>query len=247
VTEPEVVVVEVVIAAAAADVWRALRDPGELPRWFGWQHDGLADEIDAIFVSGARASQDDLVIEPEGGDRIRLEDRGETTVVRVTRAAPAEGETWEPIHAEIDAGWLTFLQQLRLALERHRGQDRRTLRLTGRPRPGDAAPTARALGLHDAMAQGPGERYEAVTAVGEPLSGEVWFGTDALTALTVDAYGDGLLVLADESGQTSPPYGRATALLTAYGLDDAAFAALRDRWTGWWEARFDEPGVEPRA
>jgi hypothetical protein len=244
VTESEVVVVEVVIAAPAAEVWRALRDPGEVRRWFGWQYDGLAEEIDAIFVSKAKASEDDLMIEPEGGDRIRLEDRGRATVVRVTRPAPAAGETWDAIYGEIDAGWLTFVQQLRLALERHRGQDRRTLRLTGRPRAGDTAPTARALGLQDAAARGAGERYEAVTAVGERLSGEVWFTSDALTGLTVDAYGDGLLVLADESGQTSPPHGRATALLTAYGLDDAAFAALRDRWTGWWEARFDEPGVE---
>jgi hypothetical protein len=195
-------------------------------------------------VSGASASEPDLLIEPEGGDRIRLEDRGRTTVVRVTRAAPAAGQTWDATYDEIDAGWLTFVQQLRLALERHPGEPRRTLRLAGRRREGDAAPVARALGLEGAAALGAGERYDAVTAVGEPLSGELWFSTDALTGLTVDAYGDGLLVVGDESAQTSPPHGRATALLTVYRLDDAAFAALRDRWTGWWEARFDEPSAE---
>jgi hypothetical protein len=243
-TTSEVVVVEVVVAAPAAEVWRALREPDQLRRWFGWEYDGLVEEIDGIFVSGAKASEDDLLIELDGGDRIWLEDRGEATVVRVTRAAPAEGETRDATDGEIDAGWLTFVHQMRLALERHRGQDRRTLRLTGRRRAGDAAPTARALGLQDAAANGAGERYQAVTAVGEPLSGEVWFTTDALTGLTVEAYGDGLLVLAEESGQSSPPRRRATATLTVYAFDDAAFAALCDRWTGWWKARFDEPGVE---
>jgi hypothetical protein len=243
-TESEVVVVEVAVAAPAAVVWRALRDPAQLRRWFGWEYDGLAEEIDMIFVSGATASEADLVIEPQGGDRIRLEHRGETTVLRVTRAAQAQGETWDASYDEIDTGWLTFLQQLRLALERHPGQPRRTLRLAGRRREGDAAPLARALGLEQAAVLGAAERYDVVTAVGEPLSGEVWFTTDALTGLTVEAYGDGLLVLADEPAQGSPPHGRATALLTTYGLDDAAFAALRERWTGWWEARFDEPSAQ---
>ena len=59
------------------------------------------------------------------GGVIALEDRGETTVVRVTRAAPAGG--WEGVYDEVNEGWLTFFQQLRFYLERHPGQDRRTL------------------------------------------------------------------------------------------------------------------------
>ena len=146
---------------------------------------------------------------------------------------------------EIDAGWTMFLQQLRLALERHPGQARRTLWLSGRPRTGDAGPAARALGLEAAVARAPGERYEAVTAVGEPLSGELWFTAPGLSGLTVDAYGEGLLILGDQPAQSAPPHGRATALLTAYGLDDAAFAAVRERWIGGGRAASTSPAPPP--
>jgi hypothetical protein len=242
-SESEIVVVEVVVAAPASGVWRALRDPAELRRWFGWEYDGLEEEIDVIFGSGATASEEDLAVAAEGGDRIGLEPRGERTVVRVTRGAPAAGASWDEVYEEIDAGWLTFLQQLRFALERHPGEARRTLRLTGRRREGDAVPAATALGLAEALSLGAGERYDAVTAVGEPLRGDVWFSAERTTGLTVDAYGDGLLVLGEESARASPPHGRSTALITAYGLDDARFAAVRDRWTGWWESHFDDPGA----
>ena len=43
------VVAEVVIAAPADAVWRALREPAEIRRWFGWDYDGLDAEIEFIF------------------------------------------------------------------------------------------------------------------------------------------------------------------------------------------------------
>jgi hypothetical protein len=57
---------------------------------------------------------------------IALEDRGDTTVVRLTRAAPAGQDGWDGVYDEVNEGWLTFFQQLRFYLERHAGQDRRT-------------------------------------------------------------------------------------------------------------------------
>ena len=42
----EPVLFDVVIAAPADTVWRALRDRTEIRRWFGWDYDGIDDEID---------------------------------------------------------------------------------------------------------------------------------------------------------------------------------------------------------
>jgi uncharacterized protein YndB with AHSA1/START domain len=115
------VVVEVAIAAPVETVWRALRDPREIRRWFGWDHDGLDEEIRFIFVEHATADDEAHVLDGAEGGTIALEPQGDRTVVRVTRATSSEG------YDEINEGWLTFLQQLRFYLERHPGRDRRTV------------------------------------------------------------------------------------------------------------------------
>lgn len=115
----ERVIAEVVVAAPAEAVWHALRDPVEIRRWFGWEHDiqgGLVAEIDFIFRE--HATEGDLELDT-GNGRYVLEPRGDETVVRVLRAG---GDGYDGI----DEGWLTFTQQLRFYLERHRGQDRTT-------------------------------------------------------------------------------------------------------------------------
>jgi uncharacterized protein YndB with AHSA1/START domain len=118
------VIVEVVIAAPVETVWRALRDPAEIRRWFGWDHEGLDEEIRFIFAEHSTADDEAHVLDGGDGGRIALEPQGDRTVVRVTRAAPAGG--WEGVYDEINEGWLTFIQQLRFYLERHPGQERRT-------------------------------------------------------------------------------------------------------------------------
>ena len=49
------VLVEVTVPAPADAVWAALRDPEKIKDWFGWDTDGLKDEIDFIFVTHAEA------------------------------------------------------------------------------------------------------------------------------------------------------------------------------------------------
>jgi uncharacterized protein YndB with AHSA1/START domain len=115
------VIVEVAIAAPADTVWRALRDREEIKRWFGWEYDGFDEEVEFIFFQESNADDDARVLDGGPGGVIALEDRGGETVVRVTRPAPAGG------YDEVNEGWLTFIQQLRFYLERHPGQDRRTL------------------------------------------------------------------------------------------------------------------------
>jgi hypothetical protein len=163
--------------------------------------------------------------------------RGDQTVVRVTRAAPADGSDWSGIYDEIDEGWISFLQQLRLALERHRGQDRRTI--IGGGHAVEPGPTlSERLGL--AGAGGIGQRYETTSAGGETLRGEVWFRSKNLTGLTVDGYGDGLIVVSDHAASLKPPHGGGMMVLTTYGLDDASFERLNARWTEWFEGRYKE-------
>jgi uncharacterized protein YndB with AHSA1/START domain len=226
--------VEVTIAVPVDVVWNAFRDPVELRRWFGWDYEGLDDEIEAIFLKGVSVSEAERTLSWEtteeqdghvGSDRITLEEHGEGTVVRVIRSAPAAGEDWPSIYDDIDQGWLTFVQQLRFALERHPGDERRTLRLAGTV--DGAPPLAAAVGIEPAA---PGERYRCTD---ETLAGEVWHRSGRQLGVTVDAYGDGLVVLIDYR----PQQAKVEAVITTYGLDDAAFERVRQRWTDWWSAR----------
>jgi hypothetical protein len=124
------VVVEVTVAAPADAVWSALRDPAQLRRWFGWDYDGLADEIDMIFFSdSATESEQERWMDTGGGGRFDLSERPGETVLRVSRAAPAGG-TWEGVYDDINEGWLAFIQQLRFMLERHPGEERRSFSTT---------------------------------------------------------------------------------------------------------------------
>jgi uncharacterized protein YndB with AHSA1/START domain len=115
------VIVEIEIAAPVEEVWRALRDPAEIRRWFGWEYEGFEEEIRYIFEEASTADDDAHVLDGGPGGRIALEARGDGTVVRVTRPSPEDG------YDEVNEGWLTFIQQLRFYLERHPGQERRTL------------------------------------------------------------------------------------------------------------------------
>jgi hypothetical protein len=116
------VICEVVVAAPADAVWRALRDPAEIRRWFGWDYDGLDAEIQQIFVDEATADDAARAVDFGEGGAIALEEQGDRTAVRVTRPAPAGQDGFD----EINEGWITFVQQLRFYLERHPGEDRRT-------------------------------------------------------------------------------------------------------------------------
>jgi hypothetical protein len=160
-------IVETDIAAPFETVWRALRDPIEIRRWHGWEYDGLDDEIDAIYVSGATASEQDGTIDlTEVGTRFGVERQEDRTIVRVTKSAPAE-EGFD----EIDEGWITFFNQLRFYLERHPGEDRRTLHFQG---VGPAPLTPAGLGLDGA---------------------EVFHRTPHQVGLSMEEWNDALLVL----------------------------------------------------
>ena len=48
--------------------------------------------------------------------------------------------------------------------------------------------------------------------------------------LTVDGYGDGLLIVCARPRTAKSHHGGGNVVVTTYGLDDAAFGSVQDRW-----------------
>ena len=239
----EKVIVEVVVAASPEAVWRALREPQEIARWFGWEYEQLAEEIVQIFIDGAQVVEEGRrLLFPYAGDVFIVEPRGAETVVRVVRAAPA-GTDWDGIYDDIVEGWRTFLQQLRFMFAAHPQDTRRTLFLSGRTRKGGPRPPA-AIGLSAVAATCAGNPYRISTPFGDSLAGTVWFHMAHQIGVTIDELGNGLLIVHNRPTTDKSPHGGGMAVLTTYGLDDAAFESLRARWTSWWESIFDTPTVQ---
>jgi hypothetical protein len=235
------VLVEVTVPAPADAVWAALRDPEKIKDWFGWDTDGLKDEIDFIFVTHAEADDARRVVTFVGvNDRYEVEARGETSLVRVVRSAPA-GE-WSDVFDGMIEGWISFTWQLAFAFARHPGQARRTIFFSGPPR--EDRPARSLLGLDAAPA--PGEPWSMPLGPDADGSGQVWFLARHQTGVTVDAWGDGLLVVVDQPPTGKQPRGTTMMTLTTYGFNDAALADLHARWQGWWDARFETaaPGCD---
>jgi uncharacterized protein YndB with AHSA1/START domain len=246
VNESDPVIIEVTLPAPVDAVWRALRDPAELRRWFGWDHEGLDEEIHYIFDETVDAAEDGGTLAWEHGDRFTLEAHSGQTILRVTRPAPAAGVSWDDVYDEITEGWITFVQQLRFALARHPGEDRRTVFLGGRAARDGGADLPEMLALSD-PALVPGERYATTAVTGEHLTGEVWHRSAHQIGVTVDQYGDGLLLAAHYGASSRPPHGGADIVITTYGLDAAALAEVERRWRTWWREHFAEPGSTKHA
>lgn len=224
--------IEVSIAAAPAELWRALRDPTVIRRWHGWDFDGLDEEIRTIFLTGVTEDPDALAFQIHGGDRFSLHPAGDVTVVRITRGPREADSEWAAYYDDITEGWRTFAEQLRFAVERHDLAERRTVVFDGVL--ADSQPPAKALGLAAVAGLPVGSAYRAEAATGDELQGRVWYRSDAQLGLTVDGAGDGLLVLALQPDGEHRPTGGALVLLTTYGLDGDTFTALQARWTAWW-------------
>lgn len=237
------VIVDITIAAPIDDVWAALRDPALIQTWFGWEAPSLDEEIKFIFLDHATPDPDRHVVqfgEWEGtSDAIELERVGEGTRLRVVRAGGAPID-WDGVYADILEGWINFFQQLRLALELHPGEGRRTIYLSGPSQPGVGEPSTE-LGLGAAAHLRAGDAYAARLATGDSASGVVWYKTHFQTAVTVGQWGDGLLVVTDMGVSPKRPHGGGSVLLTTYGLGADAFADLERRWTDWWSARYPKP------
>ncbi|MFN3856685.1 MAG: hypothetical protein ACK4RV_02975 [Caulobacter sp.] len=242
-TKPGVdrVLIDLTISAPASEVWAALREPAKVLRWFGWDADSLPAEVDFIFVQYARADEAAGVLHFEGtSDRFEVIDEGDTSRLRVVRAAAAESDDWDDVYEDMTEGWITFVQQLRFALERHALAPRRTLFFTaGRSEERTDARPLEALGLSDLTGASADQTWARDLPTGDSLRGRVWHASSRQIGLTVDEWGEGLLVVHDAGAWSlGGGHGAGMAVLTTYGLDEAAFQSLELRWTRWWRGRF---------
>jgi len=229
------VLVEMTIAAPADEVWDALGDPAKINNWFGWDAESLADEIEFIFFKYGRRDDATKTLRFEGtDDRFELIDRGGSTILRVVRGMP-DGANWDDVYEDMNEGWISFVQQLRLAAESHDIGPRRTLYLSG-----SGAVPSTALGLTDLLDTPPGAPVSVTLATGDHIDGIAWHRTPWQFGLTVPQWGDGLLIVTDKSVTEQAPDGRGMVILTTYGLSDADFDALEAQWTRWWNGTFDE-------
>jgi len=223
--------IEVTVAAPVEAVWDALRDKDKIRHWHGWEYDGLDAEIDLIFFTGFTEDRESRTLGLHGGDRFMVEPVEGGSTITLTRAPHGDDPEWDAYYDDITEGWITFIQQLRFALERHPAEARRTLFYSGA---GDRSTSpAEQLVITGAV----GSQYE-VDLVGAKATGKVWFRSDHQLGLTVDQWGDGLLVLSHFGTSEKKPTGAAMAVLTLYGVDDAALGSIDKRWSDWWSPRY---------
>jgi hypothetical protein len=242
---PDRVIVEILVAAPIDTVWKAIKDPAEVRRWFGWDYPDLAADVEGMWA-GNRADDTKYELHTDPmPDRFKLEDLGTHTIVRIIRSAPADDPGWQGIYDDLAEGWLTFVQQLKFLLERHPAADRRTVYLNGRAASAATPQPVAALGL-DALGVVPiGERYAIETAAGEKLAGTVWYRATYQLGLTVDGYGDGLLILGARPRTEKSHHGGGSVIVTTYGLDDGAFQRVQDRWKKWWAGTYEVIEMRP--
>jgi hypothetical protein len=228
--------IEVTISAPVDEVWDALRSRDKIRHWMGWEYDGLDSEIDLIFFTDTVEDASARTLTLHGGDELGLEPDGAGTRVTLTRAAHGDNPDWDAYYDDITEGWVTFLQQLRFAVERHPGAARRTLAYVGGN--DNSLHLLDVLDLADLAA---GDSFHQ-DLLGQDVTGEAWFRSDLQLGITVDTWGDGLLVLSSAEPSPRKPNGAAMAILTTYGLDDSQLADLDARWRSWWAEHF--PGGE---
>ena len=223
----------VVIKADAQQVWTMLREPAKVAQWHGWQADDQAAEINEIYFSpGVIEGADHTSLVVDGGDVFSLRPVPTGTEVSVTRAAVDHNSEWAAWDEDITQGWLTFLQQLRFALERHPHGNRRTFFFS---MPGNDGSAIEKLGIADLPK--PGEPYSLTLATGEEVSGKVWFRSNHQVGLTVSHYaehGDGLVIVADQPViKDIRPEGGSMVIISTYDLGAHQLEAIRNYWDKW--------------
>jgi Activator of Hsp90 ATPase homolog 1-like protein len=201
--------VEVAIRTPQIEVWRALTEPAQVRRWFGWDYAGLDDEVELMFVTNAKHEPPARILMFEGEDHsaIEVEADGAHTVVRAVYPASLDDVEFDDAYDQIEEGWRAFLLQLRDYLERHPGKRRRTIRLTSEAKP-----------------------IAVLAAVAGEVEGESRRASPHLSVTTTESYGQGLVIVDSSEPLDSADSGRVNVTITTYGLDDERFAGLRQRW-----------------
>ncbi|WP_109507544.1 SRPBCC family protein [Nocardioides speluncae] len=216
--------IQVTVAAPVDTVWAALRDKDKIRHWHGWEFTGgpdgsLDQEIDLIYFTDVTVGERAVAL--NGGDRVELAQVEGGTRVTLTRAPRGDDPDWASYYDDITEGWITFMNQLRFAVERHPHDVRRTVFLSG------TATTSPLSAL--AIAElSPGDKYE-LDLPGETATGQVWYRSEHQLGLTVNGWNDGLLVLSH-----NPTSHASMALLSLYAIDESRHTELTKQWHVWW-------------
>lgn len=224
-------VTSVVLPLPLKECWPWFQDPALIREWHGWEYDGLEAEIQEIFVDGVAIGEDHRTINV-GTHFFNFFEDDACTRVDVHRAPLDEHSEWHEYLPDIDEGWTTFLQQLRFKLSHHRDDSRRTVFYGGTPSDPEVAPI-QLVGLGEIGSREPGTEYSTTLGPGDTVTGTLWFASANQVGITVDNWGDGLLVVSNGC-RGGPPYTQGQAVLTSYGLADDQHAALVARWNDWW-------------
>ena len=186
------IIKEVVVAAPADVVWRALTDADELKRWFPIDarvEPGLGGSVWLSWGDGVEGTAPITSWEPErhfGWTETRgphklavdfhIEARGGSTVVRLVHSGFGDGGDWDDEFHMTQGGWSYFMQHLRLYLERQRGKARDVISFrepVPLPRPEALARLTLALGLGDqawVQTANQGQSFATETANGDRIS-----------------------------------------------------------------------------
>ncbi|MEU4195105.1 hypothetical protein AB0E69_24610 [Kribbella sp. NPDC026611] len=214
----------VTVAAPVEAVWDALRDREKIRHWHGWEYEGgLEQEIDLIYFTDV--TEDGTTLTLGNGDTFVVEPAGGGSKITLTRAPIGTNPEWDAYYDDITEGWITFLHQLVFFIERHPGDERHTLFYSGT---GALNPITE-LGLP----------ADTVDLIGEPVKTEVWYTSEHQLGVTVDAWGNGLLVLSHLPPSDAKPEGASMAILSVYGSTD--LDELAARWQTWWDERYPKP------
>jgi hypothetical protein len=213
-------IMEVTIDAPQDAVWRAVSDPAELRRWFGWEYPGLEEEIKFIFLNDTTQLPPQRLEFPGMGTLDIVPD-GSRSVVRLVWAGGLADARWDDLYDGMEEGWRTFFHQLKYYLERRAGQDRRTLYLTG------TAPAPAVVAALDAAAPG-----------------EPWQASRHQRAVAPAAEGVDLVSVLSPQPLESDEPAKVSVTISAYGMDDAAFDALRSGWESRWNGLVEDPKIQ---
>lgn len=188
-------------------VWRAIAEGDELARWFppaAKVEPGVGGAVWLSWGEGMEGSAPITIWDPPR--RLRTTQKmerpvspgeaqpepveisveyhieakaGGGTVVRLVHSGFGRGSGWDNDYDSISNGWKYELRSLKHYLERHRGQDRRTVYERSTPRMSREAAWSLVTGPGGLCAEGsiaglnPGQPYRVRTAAGDVLSGTV--------------------------------------------------------------------------
>ncbi len=223
--------IDVTIAAPLDIVWEALREKHKIRHWHGWDFEGLDAEIDLIYFTDVKETAP-RTLDVHGHDVIELTPDGKGTALRLTRAPHGDDPEWDAYYDDITEGWITFMHQLKFLVERRPTGERRTVFLSG------DNPSARSVAADLGLPDGPVGTSVALDLLGQDVRGEIFFRTAHQVGVTVDAWGDGLLVVSSVPPGDAKPKGAVMAVLSTFDRPEQEVADLATRWQPWWDERF---------